>query len=783
MRLVDVVDRVLEMLDAEPAMRFTLDGQVAIVDDYLEIRPEQESRIRDHVRSGRLAIGPWHILMDEFLVSGESMVRNLELGWRRADELGGPMRAGYLPDMFGHVAQMPQILRRAGLTDAVVWRGVPAAIDRHAFRWESPDGSAVRAEYLAAGYGNAAPLAAAPDRQVAALERLTDTAREWFGSDPVLAMAGTDHTAPAPGLAALASRLGDVADVRISTLGDYLAGAPDLGPDTPTWSGELRSGARANLLMGVTSARIDVKQAAARAERWLERYAEPLLALHVASEDWPEPFLRLAWRKAIESSAHDSIGGCGIDPVIDDVLVRFGEAEQIASGLAGRAAATVAVAVPRGALAVLNPSPAARTGLVETELLVPDAWDEVALELPDGRRIGTQELARKEPILLEAELHGDDVDELFRRFHGREIFDHAWNGYRIDDRTLTLKVDDEPDPAWLDVAALRGEVIAALRAAPAETWRVRLVARPRRTLAAAAPAPGLGWTAIRPVEGTGDVAGAVRIADGGRSLANDLVSVSVADDGTLRVDAGGGAVAEGIGRIVDGGDVGDAYNYAPPPADTIVETPRSVEVRRDLGGPVLGRIVVDRTYDWPPAVEGGRAARAAETVATAVRMEVELRAGEPFVRIGLEFDNRSDDHRVRFTAPLPRRAVASHAAGQFAVVERGTAVEGGYGEEPLATHPAREWVDAGGLAFLLDHVAEYELTEGGRALALTVLRSIGFISRNDNPNRLDPAGPEIPIPTAQMRGPWRMRFGLFVLQATGRRRAWPRPPSGMPTAT
>ena len=169
MALVDVLDRVLDRLDADPSFAFTLDGQMAIVDDYLEIRPEAEARIRERVEAGRLAIGPWQILPDEFLVSGESLVRNLEMGWRRAEELGGPMRAGYLPDMFGHVAQMPQILRRAGLADAVVWRGVPAAIDRHAFRWESPDGSAVRAEYLVDGYDNAAgPLRpgrpGAPDR-------------------------------------------------------------------------------------------------------------------------------------------------------------------------------------------------------------------------------------------------------------------------------------------------------------------------------------------------------------------------------------------------------------------------------------------------------------------------------------------------------------------------------------------------------------------------------------------------------------------------------------------
>src|SRR5688500_12883007 len=500
MQLVDLVDRVLEMLEADPDFAFTLDGQLATIDDYLEIRPEQTERIAGHVRSGRLAIGPWQILMDEFLVSGETLVRNLEMGWARAEELGGPMKVGYLPDMFGHVAQMPQILRNAGLADAVVWRGVPATIDRHAFRWESPDGSWVRAEYLPSGYGNAANLFAVPERLDAAAERFLDWAEPWFGTDPVLAMYGTDHAAPVPELAALVGRLNEVQEassMRISTLAEYLAEAPPLTPDAPCWRGEMRSGARANVLMGVASARIDIKRAAGRAETLLERYAEPLTALHVTPDAWPAAFLRLAWRKVIENSAHDSICGCSVDPVGDQVLVRFAEAEQIGSTLARRAALARSGSVPRGSVTVLNPTPSRRSALIEAELAIPDDWTDVALELPDGTRAGTQELARKEALLFEQTLRGDEVDDIFRRFHGREIFDHAWNGYRIDGRTITFEVDNDPDPVWLDVDGLRAEVTAAMRATGGDEWRARIGDRARRTLAATAPGPALGWTAVR----------------------------------------------------------------------------------------------------------------------------------------------------------------------------------------------------------------------------------------------------------------------------------------------
>ena len=766
MQLVDLVDRVLDMLEAEPDFAFTLDGQLATIDDYLEIRPEQADRIRGHVESGRLAIGPWQILMDEFLVSGETLVRNLERGWDRAEDFGGPMRVGYLPDMFGHVAQMPQLLRRAGVADAVVWRGIPAAVDRHAFRWESPDGSWVRAEYLPAGYGNAAYLFAVPEALEPAAERFAAWAQPWFGTDPVLAMYGTDHTAPVPELAGLVSRLNEVqaaARMRISTLAQYIAAAPEITESDPCWRGEMRSGARANVLMGVASARIDIKQAAGRAERALERYAEPLTALHVAPEAWPSAFLRLAWGKVIENSAHDSICGCSIDPVVAQVLVRFAEADQIATTLARRAAVAVASAAPRGSIAVLNPTPARRTGLVEAELRVPESWTSVALELPDATRVATQERARKESVLFDDQLRGDAAADLFRRFHGREVFDHAWNGYRVDGRTITMHVDSDPDPVWLDVDGLRAEVMHAMGSAPDDIWRIRIVAAPRRTVAAMVPVPALGWTAARAVADDIRQPDAVEVDGdaGAATLSNGLITVRVAADGTFALETAGGVRAEGIGRIVDGGDVGDSYNYGPPPADDIVDAPMNIAVETDLGGPVRGRLVIRRRYEWPASAGASRDARSERRIPTDVVTDVELRAGEPFVRVAVSFDNQSDDHRVRFHAPLPRRAAGSHAEGQFAVVERGLIAEGGYREEPLATYPAHGWVDAGGLAILLDHSSEYEVGAGGDDVAITLLRSIGLISRNDHPFRQDPAGPEIAIPDAQMRGRWRMAFGLF----------------------
>jgi 2-O-(6-phospho-alpha-D-mannosyl)-D-glycerate hydrolase len=692
MSLVDVVDEVLDELERDERLRFTLDGQLATVDDYLEIRPEAEDRIRRLVRSGRLAIGPWQTLVDEFLVDGETIARNLETGLARAAELGGTMRVGYLPDMFGHVAQMPQILHSAGLETTVVWRGVPDAVAFHRFVWESPDGSSVVAEYLPGGYDNAA--------YVQDPETIEQRYRSWFGADDILAMVGTDHMPLVRGLPA---------DAHVGTLAEYLVDASADG--LMTWRGEMRSAARANLLPGVVSARIDLKAACSRAERGLERYAEPLQTLYGDAD--PEPFLRQAWSRMFQNAAHDSICGCSADEVSAQVLVRYAEAEQIAHELTQRVLRRIAANVPRGAFAVVNPSPWARTGLVELELVVPEDWEAVALELPDGTQLPTQELRRQDPLLWEQKLVAASVPQaIARRLHGRELFGRYVNGYRIEDGRAVLDVGDEPDPEWLDVEQMLEDV----RVATAEgTWELRVVARPKRTVVAAIPAPPLGWASVRPVRVQGTVPG------------------TCPEPGM-------------VPRLVRGKDVGDSYNYAPPEDDELVDTPVRERRETEEDGPVRRVDVVHRTYLWD-----------GHEVETATRLE--QRAHEPFLRVRIEFDNPCVDQRVRVHVPLREPAETSLAEGQFAFVERGRHPEGGYGEVALATYPAGSLVAAGGIALLLEHVTEYELLDD--ELALTVLRSTGLISRDDNRYREDPAGPSLPIPAAQLRGPWSFSFAYL----------------------
>jgi mannosylglycerate hydrolase len=747
-RLVTAMDTVLASAEADPDFRFTVDGQMAAIEDYLQMRPENRDRVAALVANGQLGIGPWLILLDEFLCSGETIVRNLQMGWAAAAELGGSMRLGYLPDMFGHVAQMPQILARAGLEHAALWRGVPGTVTGHAFRWQAPDGSEVRTEFLFDGYDNGLDVLLIPDRIGPALAEYASMTADRWGGDPVLAMAGTDHNAPDPRLAEWLKQAGEV---KIATLDEYVRQhAHDRV--TTVVTGELRSHVRGNILPGVLSVRLALKQGMAVAERTID-HAERLNAQWSDRDE--SPFLALAWHKIIESTAHDSVVGSGTDETSDQVEARLAEATQAARAVRDAALATAATEVPSDAYLVANPLPVPRTTLIEVDVAAGDGDDLVAIAA-DGTVHPVQPTAYAPTVLSDERIDASQLERVLRRIHRRELFGRLIDRYDLRPGELTFHVADVPHRKEFDLMILRAEVAALAAEHPGE-WSVKTLAEARTTVLAPVSVPASGLATVRvTADGRNGVperaqANAATATD--RGLSNGLVEVLIAQDGTLDITGADGTVLQGVGRLVDGGDRGDSYNYGPPAQDVLVETPAAVKVELVENGPLRARIKVTRVYDWPAAIDAGeRDRRGGDTVATPVDMVVEVRAGEPFVRLGTSFLNQSADHRLRLHLPLPVPAAMSAASGQFAVTERGLTAEGGWGEYPIPTFPADDFVSAGMATVLLDHSTEYELIQGGAELAITLLRAIGSISVNIHPYRDEPAASEIGAPGAQDLG-------------------------------
>jgi alpha-mannosidase len=323
LRLGAVVDGVLDTLERDPSFTsFTLDGQAIVLEDYLDVRPENAGRLRALLDAGRLEVGPSYVLPDEILVGGESLVRNLLLGRRVCRRFGvEPSGAGYLPDSFGHPAQVPQILAGFGIRTLLFSRGLGDEIDDVGvvFRWRAGPAEVVACQMLP-HYDNFARLTwhhDAEERVRAIVERFGDLVR-GAGQDEILLANGSDHLPVEPELPKILAGLEGT--FRIGRYDEH-APAPD---GLPVHEGELVGSRLQNVLRGVNSARIYLKQANERAETRLLSI-ETAAALRTLRERAPYPSadLRLAWRDLLRNHPHDSICGCSCDEVHRDMLVRY----------------------------------------------------------------------------------------------------------------------------------------------------------------------------------------------------------------------------------------------------------------------------------------------------------------------------------------------------------------------------------------------------------------------------------------------------------------------------
>ncbi|MET0628339.1 MAG: glycoside hydrolase family 38 C-terminal domain-containing protein [Acidimicrobiia bacterium] len=787
-QLVHLVDGLLDLMEGDASYtRFLLDGQTAVVDDYLEVRPEAADRLAELVTDGRLQVGPWMVLMDEFMISGETIVRDLQLGISRTRTLGGDATVGYLPDMFGHVAQMPQLLQLAGIDHAVVWRGVPAEIDRTAFWWDAPDGSRVRAEYLYGSYSNGRDLPRDPSLLVARargyVAELGDAALPGGG---LLLMNGSDHLVPQKHLGALVAAANDAqTDFRfaITSLAEHVARQPVDG--LQTWRGELRSGARANVLMGVASNRVDVHQAAAAAERALERRAEPLSALFVDADQYPHRLLALAWRNLVLNSAHDSSCACSADEVVEAVRVRYQEARHIGEALSNVALTGLAaqVVAPESSTIVVNTTARPRAGAIT--FTVPGRGPLHLQAVDDGSVHAAQVVGERGGHGLDTIVTGQKVRWVLEMMRGPELagaritrVDRQRRADGVEEFTFH---DAGPGDPELDLETTRDELLALGEAGA--TIAIHQLRAPVRDVVAVVPdIPGFGWRTFIPVDGT-PVDGeppatklrrtalntnAQRrsfVFGDGRVLENEQVRVEVdAGDGTLTIETDGMRIT-GANRYVDGGDGGDTYNYSPPAVDRLVDRPDTVTIDTLETGPVRARLLVTSTYRWPTHAIGDEhacSARSDDVADSTVRTTLELRAGEQFLRVQVAVDHRTRDHRLRAHFPLPTTVTASHAECAFAVVERGLTAEGGPHEFGLPTFVSRRFVDAGGLALLHDGLLEYEVVDDGRELALTLLRATGYLSRSEPSLRPNPAGPLDALEGPQLQTPLTLEFAVCL---------------------
>lgn len=827
-RLVEVVDQVLKILASDPEFRhFTLDGQTIILEDYLALRPQREAELRQHVQSGRLLIGPWYVLPDEFLVGAESTVRNLMLGRKVCQRFGARMAVGYIPDPFGHISQLPQILTLCGIDSAVFRRGL--SHEPTELWWEAPDGSRVLVIYLRDGYGNAAFLPTDLPGFVNAIRCLVANLTPYSAiKSHVLLMNGNDHTPPRPDLPALIRAANaQLEDIQLyhGTLPQFIQLVKDSTVNVerstferstlPVVRGELRSPKRHHLLPGVLSTRMWIKQQNNACEIALTRYAEPLAAAGrlVDGRDLREELWQ-AWRYLMENHPHDSICGCSIDQVHEEMKTRFAWSAQISEAIIQEGLQTLAQHVADHAapqdrptpdtvltmypdrrvqiVTVFNPTHGPRTDWVAFQaprlppgqtyrLLdangrpVPMTLDESNTQLLTNRHLTTAGMTAV-------------INEIESGLLLSRIICNAW--LRVRERSLRAVKGGEPLVAELDLALAEtgypdltaiNRFVAGLRHYQAEgqiaQWHVSawLTSQVKMTFIAH-DVPSFGYQTYRleSIERSNVQRPTSNVQHPNEGvIENEFFRIQVSlDDGTLILyDKRTGLNFTGLNRLVDNGDRGDEYNHCPPPYDQVIDQPFArPHIAIHDEGPAGQRLVVTLRYRIPLRLTSDRNRRSPELAHLPVVSQIWLRPGVPRVDIETTVDNRIEDHRLRVFFPTPFNADRSLAESQFDIVSRSLVLPTyttSWIEQPVPTAPQCAFVAVRegerGLLVANRGLPEYEVIRerDGATIALTLLRCVGWLSRDDLVCRVGHAGPSLPTPGAQCPGVHTFAYSLI----------------------
>ncbi|MBD3188392.1 hypothetical protein GF325_16270 [Candidatus Bathyarchaeota archaeon] len=753
-KLVQMLDRLLTIFAKNPQyVNFTLDGQTIPLEDYLEVRPGKRDELQEAISSKRLSIGPFYILPDEFLVSGESMIRNLLLGRKIAQSFGvEPMKAGYIPDPFGHFAQMPQILAGFGIPSIIFSRGFDDSFEQLGldmeFRWDAPGNAAsIIGIHLVKHYGNCARLSTIKDQTTGnfeqALRRMYQVAteiNEHTVTDAILLNNGTDHTFAQPEIPDMVAQWnekhGDDFGRMIQADFEHYTNLVLEDIDKKNlhlkhFQGELHGGRYQNLLSGVFSARMWIKQWNKVCEQRLSRYAEPLSTIawiHGCGKPGKNgtlvddrEYLWTGWKWLLKNHPHDSICGCSIDHVHDvDMRTRFGWAEQVATEIFKNASLDICKSMEmdtrdgeRFPILVFNPCPRARSMLVT----IPVFLDKNMLEVFPPGTTQVEDMDGNPVYSFTSECDMED-----RYMHVNDVI-----------HSINFLARNIPGLGWKVFFLVPGEE-------PVVT--LENLKNKVKSSAISGSIPDGGW------------------------IENEFYKVTMHGDGTFDVlDKDTGVLYQRQGMLEDVGDWGDEYDFSGPGDGQEDITILSVGHVRDVEIVNHGNIASLRAsyvLPIPVSLAEDRSCRSSDTVPCPAGVTVTIDAATKMIHVDVTVENNAMDHRLRMRFNSGLMADAVDAEGHFHVIQRPVDLPEGenWHQPPVPTKHQDMFVSVsdGSNCFtvmnfgLPEYAPSRAPADGSVSLAITLFRSVGWLSRGDIATRKGNAGPDLSTPGAQCLG-------------------------------
>ncbi len=332
LRLIEVFNKILNELESGDLPEFYFDAQTAALEDFLEIFPEKESVVKQLIKDKKLYIGPFYCSTDSFLTSSESMIRNIFLGIQKSESYGCHDFIGYLADTFGHSQSMPRIFKHFDIDKAALWRGVP---DLPAdINWEK-----IKTTNLIQGYFQDFLSLDVPMHKKAEFLKLYLDKISQKSSDIILLPIGADHLATPSSIKNQVSEINKLLSgyqIELSNPFNYFELIND--NDRVDVYGEFLNNSKTFTLPGVYSSRIYLKQQNAKIQWYLSRISEPFQAINAFAfnKESRQNQIDYAYKTLAKNHAHDSIYGCSIDKVHQDMMPRFSDVESLANGVEKR---------------------------------------------------------------------------------------------------------------------------------------------------------------------------------------------------------------------------------------------------------------------------------------------------------------------------------------------------------------------------------------------------------------------------------------------------------------
>jgi len=709
------VDEVIEALEKNVLDYYMLDGQMSIVEDYLEVNPDKKERLMALIKEGRLKVGPWYTQSDQMIIRGESLVRNLQIGLELGDSLGGADRLGYIPDAFGQSIDMPKIFSQMGIDKAVFWRGLSSdKRQQREFFWESEDGSSVLAYNIKDGYFVGVQLIETDDSEALMNQIKKDTT----ASHIALPVGGDQRYVDFNLKERINKYNNNLTDDRlIESNYDYLfEEIKNENQDLPTVQGELLNAEVSKIHRSIYSSRYDHKYLNDKVERRLIYQVEPLLAIaDQVGVPYKQDLVDRIWKIALRNHAHDSAGACNSDKTNQAILQRLLDADQLSYSLVDYLTRKISES---------------RKDIKDNQITV----------------FNTLPVRRKQTFRLKVSLKQPD----FAIYHkGKEVFYEIINTEKHSNDPIRKAVDPSSESYYFEK-----EIVVQLDLAP------------------------LGYEVIDIVEGEkGSVNQRdENVKETESQIENNYYKI-IYENGKINLyDKVEDRWFNDFLSVEDSGDDGDNYDYSPPLQDKVISLDFSEGVTKTLQGELESTFYVTGTFHVPFNQE--ERTNDEYHAEIPYICSISLKKDEKAIDVHLDMENRALDHRMRLIINGDIQTKESIADSPFGTIHRPvvdpnlkTWQEKGWKEEPTGIYPMLNFVnihdEQKSITAFSKGVKEYEVIgTDHKKLALTLFRAVGYLGKPDLVRRPGVASGNqfkyIEAPDSQLQQNLKFKFSITV---------------------